>query len=426
MIEREFRLPLAGLVLLMATLVAMMANNAQTAALLMLGGALLALALFSPTLLAPPALPNPAIRVADANIDRSADRGDLLDHPDFQALIQQDQNPVLGISGERVVMANKAARDLLGQHITGGNIRSAIRHPAALDQIAAQTQDNSSGRAVDLVDLSRPGDRWTMRTAPLPSNRLLIFLSDCSALDAADRMRSDFVANASHELRTPLAAILGYVETLRHMDPDEDDATRQRFLSIIDREANRMQRLVADLLSISRIESDRYRRPTTRIALDVIVRRVVAELLDSGDERARDIAVGRLDDAPLVGDPGQLAQLVHNVLSNSMKYGRMGTPINLSVQCRGGFIRLRVVDFGDGIAQEHLPRLTERFYRVDDARSRAIGGTGLGLAIVKHIVERHRGRLQIDSAPGKGTEVTIFFASGEAQGNADPAAAPAL
>ena len=239
----------------------------------------------------------------------------------------------------------------------------------------------------------------------------IIFLSDRSAIDAADRMRSDFVANASHELRTPLAAILGYVETLHDLTGETDVSTRRRFLSIIEREARRMQQLVIDLLSISRVEADRFRRPTTPVDLAAIVRTTIAQLQDSEEARPKDIVALPGDTAvPVLGDEAQLAQLVHNIISNALKYGRAGTPVTVElIPEDADRVRLSVSDEGDGIAPDHLPRLTERFYRVDEARSRSVGGTGLGLAIVKHIAERHRGQLDIASEPGKGTRVSVVF-----------------
>ena len=171
-----------------------------------------------------------------------------------------------------------------------------------------------------------------------------------------------------------------------------------------------MQQLVIDLLSISRVEADRFRRPTTPVDLAAIVRTTIAQLQDSEEARPKDIIALPGDAAASVlGDEAQLAQLVHNIISNALKYGRPGTPVTIRLSRDGQMARLSVSDEGEGIAPEHLPRLTERFYRVDSGRSRALGGTGLGLSIVKHIVERHRGRMDIHSIPGKGTTVTILL-----------------
>jgi len=333
----------------------------------------------------------------------------LLRHPDFAVWVDQEREPLIGTADKIVTIANDAAVRLLGRHIVGADIRTAIRHPAATEWLS-QAHDDAPIDTLNLVDFPRPGQRWTMRIAALSGGDRIIFLSDRSAIDAADRMRSDFVANASHELRTPLAAILGYVETLQDMNGEADLPTRQRFLSIIEREARRMQQLVLDLLSISRVEADRFRRPTTPVDLAAIVRSTVGQLRDSEDARPKDI-VARIDDArqPMLGDEAQLGQLAHNIISNAMKYGRPGTPVTVELTREGKRVRLSVSDEGDGIAPDHLPRLTERFYRVDEARSRSVGGTGLGLAIVKHISERHQGQLDIESALGKGTKVSVTF-----------------
>lgn len=333
----------------------------------------------------------------------------LLRHPDFARWVDQEKEPLIGTADNIVTIANDAAIRLLGRHIVGADVRTAVRHPAATDWLS-RIDENGPLETVDLVDFPRPGQRWTMRIAALSGSEYIIFLSDRSAIDAADRMRSDFVANASHELRTPLAAILGYVETLQEMDGEADAPTRNRFLSIIEREARRMQQLVNDLLSISRVEADRFRRPTTPVDLTTIVRTTIAQLRDSEQARAKDI-LAELGNDPLVilGDEAQLKQLAHNVISNAMKYGLVDTPVKVELVPEGKRVRLSVRDEGDGIAADHLPRLTERFYRVDEARSRSVGGTGLGLAIVKHISERHQGQLDIDSEVGKGTQVSVTF-----------------
>ncbi|MDO9369319.1 MAG: ATP-binding protein [Sphingopyxis sp.] len=333
----------------------------------------------------------------------------LLRHPDFAKWVDQEKEPLLGTADNIVTIANDAAIRLLGRHIVGADIRTAIRHPAATDWLSRINED-AALETVNLIDFPRPGQRWTMRIAALSGSEYIIFLSDRSAIDAADRMRSDFVANASHELRTPLAAILGYVETLQDMNGETDAPTRNRFLSIIYREAGRMQQLVIDLLSISRVEADRFRRPTTPVDLAAIVRTTISQLRDSEHARAEDIAA-KLGDVPqpMWGDGAQLAQLAHNIISNAMKYGHAGTPVTVELTREGRRVRLSVSDEGDGIAPDHLPRLTERFYRVDEARSRSVGGTGLGLAIVKHISERHQGQVDIDSEVGKGTRVSVTF-----------------
>ncbi|HET6525993.1 ATP-binding protein [Sphingopyxis sp.] len=354
------------------------------------------------------ALPAPLPEAPGASPVAEAPPVSLLRHPDFARWVDQEKDPLLGVSDNIVAIANDAAIRLLGRHIVGADIRTAIRHPAAAEWLSRIS--DGPLETVNLVDFPRPGQRWTMRVAALSGGQRIVMLSDHSAIDAADRMRSDFVANASHELRTPLAAILGYVETLQDMNGDTDAPTRSRFLSIIHREAGRMQQLVIDLLSISRVEADRFRRPTTPVDLAAIVQTSVAQLRDSEQPRAKDI-VAMLGDAPqpMLGDGAQLGQLAHNIISNAMKYGHARTPVTVELAREGNRVRLSVRDEGDGIAPDHLPRLTERFYRVDEARSRSVGGTGLGLAIVKHISERHQGQLDIESELGKGTKVSVTF-----------------
>lgn len=394
------------LVAVAAIFAALVGGDLASIAILALAGALGAVLVYGaqPPPAAPPAVASPV----------PVEPPLLLRHPDFTRWADQEREPVLGVIDNVVAIANDAAVRLLGRHIVGADIRTAIRHPVAAEWLSAGDVDTGA-MTVDLADYPRPGQRWTMRIATLSHGGRIIFLSDRSAIDAADRMRSDFVANASHELRTPLAAILGYVETLQDMNDEADAPTRNRFLAIIEREARRMQQLVIDLLSISRVEADRFRRPTTPVDFAAIVRHTLAQMKDSAEARPQDIA-DRLGDAaqPVLGDAAQLGQLVHNIVSNAMKYGRPGTPVTVELTREGRRVRLSVQDEGEGIAPDHLPRLTERFYRVDEARSRSVGGTGLGLAIVKHISERHNGQLDIQSEVGKGTRVSVSFPLSEA------------
>ena len=322
--------------------------------------------------------------------------------------IEAISDPLLIVAGGRVDQANAAARKLFGEHVVGEDVRVAIRHPAATDRLTAR--QSTPDQPIELAGIGGRDNRWQMHVADLEHDRMLLHLVDRSEGHAAERMRVDFVANASHELRTPLAAILGYVETLDD-DATADPGTRKRFLRIIRDEAWRMQRLVEDLMSLSRIEAEKFRAPETAVDLTELVREVHATLRDAADPRSRDVVIAIEDNLPLVaGDRAQLSQLLHNLVGNAMKYGRPATPVTISAsRGPGAMVRLSVEDQGDGIAPEHLPRLTERFYRVAPSRSRSLGGTGLGLAIVKHIVERHRGRLDIRSTPGEGTIVNALL-----------------
>lgn len=345
---------------------------------------------------APPPAPQPAIRDEGAPINT----GELI-----EAIVE----PILIVSDGRVVHANAPARALLGGHIIGEDVRLAIRHPAAAEHL---TDRNPAPAApINLVGLGTLDQRWEMRVTPMSDQRRVVHLIDQTGSYAAERMRVDFVANASHELRTPLASILGFVETLSDDKAGGDADVRARFLKVMFDEARRMQRLVEDLISLSRIEAEKYRLPGAEIDLAVLVEEVHAELADTLDLRGEDLIAEIDGNVPAVaGDRAQLSQVLHNLIGNAMKYGRPGTPVITRLRRdQTGMVRLSVADEGDGVPPEHLPRLTERFYRVDAGRSRAMGGTGLGLAIVKHIIERHRGRLDLNSVVGKGTTVSVLL-----------------
>ncbi|MGV3479641.1 MAG: ATP-binding protein [Sphingobium sp.] len=316
-------------------------------------------------------------------------------------------DPLLLIRDGRIVVANTAARTLLGAHILGEDVRTAIRHPAASEHLA-RPLDGVLDRGIELMGLGTREQRWLMRVAELTDGRRLVHLIDRSLAHAAERIRVDFVANASHELRTPLAAILGFAETLGG-EAGADEATRTRFLGVIMKEAQRMQALVDDLISLSRIEAEKHRAPDDAVDLRALTGEVTRVIQDQPASRDRAFEIETAGELPpIAGDRAQLSQLLHNIVGNAIKYGRAGSPVHIALApVDGGMVRLTVEDQGDGIDPKHIPRLTERFYRVDSGRSRAMGGTGLGLSIVKHIVERHRGRLDIASVPGSGTTVTV-------------------
>jgi two-component system phosphate regulon sensor histidine kinase PhoR len=257
---------------------------------------------------------------------------------------------------------------------------------------------------------------------------VLVLFDDITQARMTERMRVDFVANASHELRTPLATLSGFIETLQ--GPAAEDApARRRFLEIMHHEAERMSRLIDDLLSLSRIEIDKHVRPSALLNLKGIAAEVGKTLAMRMESDQRRLEIHESPDLPLViADRDQVLQVLHNLVSNALKYGRPGTPITVFVVPEPGLanqppsVRLSIVDIGEGIPAEHLPRLTERFYRVDSQRSRKMGGTGLGLAIVKHIVERHRGRLEIESRPGEGTRVSVLLPQAPALAGPRPGA----
>jgi two-component system phosphate regulon sensor histidine kinase PhoR len=323
-----------------------------------------------------------------------------------QAILDGIDEPALIIAAGKVRGANHAAKSLLGNMIQDRDLRFAIRHPLALHTIM-------TGRNADLelIGIGVDDRPWHLAVRILPGGATLVRLSDRTALRSAERMRTDFVANASHELRTPLATIIGYAETLGEVGT-VDEEMRRRFGATIEVEARRMLRIVEDLMSLSRIEADRFRLPDEKVDLGEVVRIAIEHSTIVADRRGCRIEAKIGDNIPpLKGDFAQLLQLADNLIANAIRYGfnEKNPTIDVKVALDGQRVLLAVKDSGDGIAPQHLPRLTERFYRVDSARSRESGGTGLGLAIVKHIVERHRGEMRIDSAPGRGTEVTILL-----------------
>ncbi len=343
-----------------------------------------------------------------------------------QELVRRLPDPVMVLGANRTVQRTNLAADAA----FGPSIPAVLRHPglrAALDRALADGQPQTAE-----LNLPAPVPREVQATVipldpPLADgSRIMAVLSDRTRERAVERMRADFVANASHELRTPLASLIGFIDTLR--GPAADDPPAQvRFLGIMAEQAQRMNRLIDDLLSLSRIELTEHQPPADQIDLAGLIRRLAAAF--EPQVRARRMTL-ELDVSPTLaevpGDEDQLEQVLQNLLDNAVKYGReagrvrlvaRGAPPGPPLPPRPG-ISIAVTDDGAGIARAHIPRLTERFYRADKHRSRAVGGTGLGLAIVKHIVNRHRGQLAIDSTEGVGTTVTVWLP-------ALPAAAPA-
>jgi two-component system phosphate regulon sensor histidine kinase PhoR len=310
----------------------------------------------------------------------------------------------------RVIAASRGALSFMPALGEGKVVGLALRDPDALAAIGS-TRTTGAPAAVEITEPSPPERTFRLNVARLSreeaSSPILIWLDDLSPIRAVERLRVDFIANASHELRTPLATLLGFIETLQ--GPARDDkAARERFLGIMHDQGRRMSRLVDDLLSLSRIEQRAHQAPSDSVDLSAILREIVDSLSVMAAERGvavkTDTAI-----APLMvaGDRDELLRLVENLVENAIKYGRDGKKVELGVIRREHLAELTVRDFGPGIAPEHIPRLTERFYRIDVGASREAGGTGLGLAIVKHIVLRHRGRLNIESPPGEGLVVRV-------------------
>lgn len=317
-------------------------------------------------------------------------------------LIEHSGTPLLLTERGRIVIANEAAREVLGAHVVGQDVRVALRHPEAV----GLAERDTAGSAI-IQGLAQRRDIWRMSRQPLDADFAVIELINRTAEADISRAHTDFVANASHELRTPLASIIGYVETLSDDGGTVDLSTQNRFLGTILREARRLQGLVDDLMSLSRVEAEKHDLPATIVELAPLVERAARDA--AGHERV-DRLVLALGETRVRGDTQQLEQLVRNLVDNALKYGADSGKVTLTLTNDADRTAiLSVADTGEGIAAEHLPHLTRRFYRTDPGRSRASGGTGLGLAIVKHIVERHRARLDIASQTGEGTTVTVRF-----------------
>ncbi|MDF8331633.1 sensor histidine kinase [Novosphingobium cyanobacteriorum] len=316
-------------------------------------------------------------------------------------LVEPFSVPVLMLDAQRIAAANAAAREALGRHIVGQDARVALRHPEAITLLS-----KPEGTAT-VKGLTGPRSIWQVRRVAIDPRYSLIEMVNRTAEADISRAHTDFVANASHELRTPLASIIGYIETLSDPEAKVDDATRTRFHATVLREAKRLQSLVEDLMSLSRIEAEKHDPPRDTIDLGQMAASIGAEVASTAGE---DRINTDIEEAVVVGDRQQLDQVIRNLIDNAMKYADPKAAVSVSVHARDGEAVLQVQDRGEGIHPDHLPYLTRRFYRTDPGRSRTAGGTGLGLAIVKHIVERHRGKLDIGSKLGEGTTVTIRLA----------------
>lgn len=329
------------------------------------------------------------------------DRSGSISREDMGQLIEHSATPLLLVERGKVAVANRAAQRVLGEHVVGQDARMAFRQPEAVKLLGK----NRNGAAI-VRGLVRRRDIWRINRQMIGTDLSALELINLTAEADISRAHTDFVANASHELRTPLASIIGYVETLREEDSGLDTQTAQKFLDTILREARRLQSLVSDLMSLSRVEAEKHDQPTEVIELGQVVVRAARDA--AGGDRSDRLRIATDDSLRIRGDAQQIEQLIRNLVDNALKYGSPGSEVKVElVEARDGQARLSVSDQGEGIAPEHLPHLTRRFYRTDPGRSRASGGTGLGLAIVKHIVERHRGRLDIESKLGKGTTVVV-------------------
>jgi two-component system, OmpR family, phosphate regulon sensor histidine kinase PhoR len=351
-----------------------------------------------------------ALRRASAGASPGGKDWEGADLPTITDLLNATGAPLMVVRDRSVLLANDTAVELLGSHIVGSDIRLALRHPSATEALAELERGLAEEVEAELVGLGQADSHWVMKANRAGAD-LLVRLIDRSSERALEQMRADFVANASHELRTPLATLLGFLETLEDDAAAADKATRTRFLEIMTREASRMRNLVDDLMSLSRVEADRFTAPRAPVDLIPLIESVRDGCRALAESRGSEIVVENVASGTVVpGDSAQLAQLLSNLVTNALKYGEPGTPVRITVEDVGAsLVRVRVIDEGEGIAREHIPRLTERFYRIDPGRSRSGGGTGLGLAIAKHIALRHRGRLEIVSKLGEGTSVRVYL-----------------
>ncbi|MCB8882312.1 two-component sensor histidine kinase [Acidisoma cellulosilytica] len=332
-----------------------------------------------------------------------------------QAILEHLPEPLLLVTADGTVQrTNEAARQTVG-----ADTAAVLRHPllrGAIDRALA----TSTPQAADLLFAAPVTREIHAMVTPLDAGlfeerHVSVLLVDHTRERAVERMRADFVANASHELRTPLASLIGFVETLQ--GPAKDDLpARERFLDIMAQQAARMNRLIDDLLSLSRIELSEHQPPQGKIQFSELIERTLAAFEPRIVARGVRLDLRLADLPPVAGDVDQMAQVLSNLFDNALKYGREGGVITLTVEAVAGLpwptrpgVVMVVADDGAGIPKAHLPRLTERFYRVDKGRSRAVGGTGLGLAIVKHIVNRHRGQLTITSEEGQGTRFSVWL-----------------
>jgi len=350
--------------------------------------------------------------------------------PLVEAVLAGLPDPVVALNRQGDVVALNARASAVAPALRRGEpVSRGLRVPEVLDAIR---RARASGGAQRVEFFERvPIDRWyeaiVTPISPAGVDLVLLAFHDLTPLRRVEEMRADFVANASHELRTPLAALSGFIDTLQG-PAREDPAARERFLAIMQVQANRMARLIDDLLSLSRIELNAHLRPDKELDLVAIIRQVADGLQTLA--RDRDVVIKtQAPSTPLLvlGDRDELIRVFENLVENALKYAASGKEVDIRLslaQAPDGRKEARVVvrDYGPGIAPEHLPRLTERFYRVDVSESRSQGGTGLGLALVKHILNRHGGKLTIESVLGQGATFTAHLPMAATRENSQTAA----
>jgi len=316
-----------------------------------------------------------------------------------------DAAMIIGGDGH-VLVANPAAREALSLDPKGLPVKSILRHNAFHGGVA-EVRETKQPVHIALDVPSRPPRQFNASIALISaSGDVLVVLRDLTREQRIERMRSDFVANASHEMRTPLAAIIGTIETLQGAAKNDAKA-RERFFDSMLTQARRMKRLIDDLLTLSRIELNEHVRPNAQVDLLDIARQAKSNLVALVAETKVEVNMHGSGKTVVAGDADELLQVTQNLIENAIKYGAGGGMVDITCKAAAGFGVLEVKDYGRGIAEDHIPRLTERFYRVSTQESRARGGTGLGLAIVKHIISRHRGKLDIASKLGEGSTFRV-------------------
>ena len=368
------------------------------------------------------------VDTAPARLPRDEPSAPRIGDPLIEAVLAAVPDPVVALDHRGDVVALNARAAVIAPALRAGeSVSLGLRVPEVLEAIRHARARGTSQRAEFFQRV--PFDRWYEAIATPISGvgfnpGLVLAFHDLTPLRRVEEMRADFVANASHELRTPLAALSGFIDTLRGSARD-DPAARERFLAIMQAQADRMARLIDDLLSLSRIELNAHLRPDKAVDLAAIVRQVADALQTLARDREVEVKTIGISNALVVlGDRDELIRVFENLVENALKYAASGKRVEIALSLGDGpdsktEARVAVRDHGPGIAPEHLPRLTERFYRVDVSESRAQGGTGLGLALVKHILNRHGGRLTIDSVPGKGATFTAHLPMADA-GKANP------
>ena len=318
-------------------------------------------------------------------------------------------------SGRKVKFTNDVAERIFGEQFTGVDFIQVVRHPDCIKTIDLVINGQSSA-AINVMIEHPVKSLFKMQVSDLENDEILVSFLDISDLREAEQMRSDFVANVSHELRSPLTSIAGFIETLQGPARDDQEA-RSRFLGLMDHEAKRMVRLISDLLSLSKVEANMRVRPQGRADVVALAKQVQASLEEQAVSDGNKINILSSQSSLIVpGNSDELTQVLQNLIENALKYSAPNTAVDVLINTKdnvagfsGEVVSMEIKDHGEGIASEHVGRLTERFYRVDAHRSRDMGGTGLGLAIVKHITNHHRGRLHIESEIGVGSTFTVFL-----------------